>query len=126
MATYVAFMRAKLHFSRKMPSSLFMSHYFYNLTSIHQRLTQNLSSALLQMTNETNLVGITFKIRVKQLQNKEWLHMSPLVNWPYNTPRSKDDWLPSLLDNLNRLHIKLNVPTDTLDLITGVSTRSWT
>ena len=68
MASYIAFLRSKLHFSRKTPSSFFLSHYFYNVTPLHQRLVQNLSSALLQMVNEPNLLGLTFKIRVRQLQ----------------------------------------------------------
>ncbi|CAG8754673.1 8480_t:CDS:1, partial [Funneliformis mosseae] len=40
---------------------------------------------------------LTFKIRVRQMQTRKWLHISPLVYWPYNTQRSKDDWLLALL-----------------------------
>jgi hypothetical protein len=46
MASYIAFFRSKLHLSRKTPSSLFLSHYFYNITPLHQRLIQNLSAVL--------------------------------------------------------------------------------
>ena len=122
IASYVAFLRSKLHFSRKTPSSLFLSHYFYNITPLHQRLVQNLSSALLQMANEPNLLGLTFKMRVRQLQTQEWLHINPLVYWPYNTQRSKDDWLPALLSTLNSLNINLCVPLSSNNLVSGGST----
>ena len=122
MASFVAFLRSKLHFSRKTPSSLFLSHYFYNVTPLHQRLIQNLSSALLQMANEPTLLGLTFKIRVRQLQTREWLHINPLVRWPYNTQRPKDDWLPALLSTLNNLNINLSVPISSNNLVSGGTT----
>src|SRR5215208_426092 len=122
MATYVAFVRNKLHFSQKTPSSLFLSHYFYNITSLHQRLVQNLSSAMLQMANETTLLGITFNIRTHHLRNKEWLQDNPLKYWPYDTHCSRDDWLPSLLSALNKLNIHISIPQEKLGIITGGNT----
>src|SRR3954451_4460243 len=119
VATYLAFVRKKLHLPRNTPTSCFTSRYLYNITHIHQRLVQNCSSAVLQMTNESNLLGASFDIRTRHLQQSEWFHENPLVLWPYDDHNKNDDWFTTLLSILNRLNIRLNISAVKSNTIQG-------
>ncbi|CAI2194014.1 14400_t:CDS:2, partial [Funneliformis geosporum] len=52
---------------------------------------------LLFTINDNNLLGITTKHRLKQLQQKEWLASSLLLCWPYTTPSKDSDWIANAL-----------------------------
>ncbi|CAI2200067.1 8442_t:CDS:1, partial [Funneliformis geosporum] len=54
------------------------SHLVYNLTNLHHRLITAHSEGLLFAINDDNLLGISTKYRLKQLQQKEWLANFPL------------------------------------------------
>ncbi|CAI2192840.1 1541_t:CDS:2, partial [Funneliformis geosporum] len=84
-------MKKKLKLSHDTPSSIIYSHLFYNLTDLYQWLLTAHSKALLYMMNDTGLIGDTIRIRIQQLQHKEWLHKSPLIEWPFdNATKFKD------------------------------------
>jgi ribonuclease HI len=122
LGSYITLIKKKLHLSNKTPKSLFTSNMFYNLTSVYQRLLQQHCSALLHMVNEKNVLGDSFKFRLNQLQSSEWLFKSPLVYWPFTQHKRQDDWLPSLLCDLQSLNIVLSTPDDMENRIRGGST----
>ncbi|CAI2167961.1 20585_t:CDS:2 [Funneliformis geosporum] len=40
--------------------------------------------------NDIGLMGNTIKLRIQQLQHKEWLYKSPLIKWPYDNATKSD------------------------------------
>ncbi|CAI2195964.1 9690_t:CDS:1, partial [Funneliformis geosporum] len=75
---YHVFMKKKLHLSRDTPSSVLHSNLFYNLINLHHWLFAAQNKALLFSLNDRNILGDSTRLRMRQLQQKEWLHISPL------------------------------------------------
>ncbi|CAI2183080.1 8810_t:CDS:2 [Funneliformis geosporum] len=61
------------------PLSVFHSNYFYNLMDLHHRLLTAHSKILHFSLNDCNLLEESTRLRIRQLQQKEWLHISPLI-----------------------------------------------
>ncbi|CAI2162251.1 14013_t:CDS:1 [Funneliformis geosporum] len=91
----------------------------YNLNNLHHRLIAAHSEGLLFAINDNNLLGISTKHRLKQLQQKEWLATSPLLCWSYNTPLKDSDWIANILSEWNKSAITVQIPTNAHNLIKG-------
>ncbi|CAI2188985.1 13486_t:CDS:1, partial [Funneliformis geosporum] len=98
------------------------SHLVYNLTNLHHRFIAAHSESLLFTINDDNLLGISIKHRLKQLQQKEWLANSPLVYWLYNTPSKDSDWVVNVLYEWNKSEITVQIPINAYNLIKGGNT----
>ncbi|CAI2177104.1 8811_t:CDS:1, partial [Funneliformis geosporum] len=72
--------------------------------------------------NDTSLMGDTIRIRIQQLQYKEWLHKSPLIEWPYDTASKFKDWLSCLLCDWKLLDLNFNLEDIHPNLILGGNT----
>ena len=102
-----ALLKKKLYLSRDTPSCFIHSKLFYDVTHLYYRYTQALSDALLTSLNDTGLLGLTIRIQLLQLQLDEWLHVSPLVEWPYKRSKHFNNWILVLLCDLRQFNIKL-------------------
>ncbi|CAI2187801.1 13011_t:CDS:1, partial [Funneliformis geosporum] len=69
--------------------------------------------------NDNNLLGISTKHRLKQLQQKKWLASSPLLCWLYTTPAKDSDWLANVLCEWNKSAITVQIPTTFHNIIKG-------
>ena len=76
---------------------------------------------MLHISNEVNILGKTFYIRLFQLQNQAWLFNNPLSYQPFKSILASDDWLPLLLSALNKIDIKLVISDSLQNIITGDS-----
>ncbi|CAI2178359.1 7969_t:CDS:1 [Funneliformis geosporum] len=115
-------MKQKLQLTRSTPHAILHSYLVYNLTNLHHRLIATHSEGLLFAINDYNLLGISMRHRLKQLQQKEWLANSPLVCWPYNTPSKDSDWVANILCEWNKSAITVHIPANAHNLIKGGNT----
>ena len=115
-------MKKKLKLSRDTPASVFHSHLFYNLSNVHHRLIAAQSDALYFSLNDDKLLGASTRIRIQQLQQKEWLLISSLIVWPYNTASNLNNWIELTLCEWNRLNISCQIPFTHQHLIEGGKT----
>ncbi|CAI2171389.1 18372_t:CDS:2, partial [Funneliformis geosporum] len=80
------------------------------------------SEGLLFAINDFNLLGISMKHRLKQLQQREWLANCPLVCWPYSIPSKDSDWVVNVLCEWNKSTITVQIPVTAHNLIKGGNT----
>ncbi|CAI2183293.1 20335_t:CDS:2, partial [Funneliformis geosporum] len=119
VSPYRAFMKKKLRLTCSIPHTVLHSHLLYNLTNLNHRLIAAHSEALLFAIKDHNLLDISTKHRLKQLQQKEWLASSSLLCWPYTTPLKDSDWLANVLCKWNKSVITVQVPTTFHNIIKG-------
>ena len=97
MASFRAFFKNKLRLTKSLPASIIHSTFGYNLAHLYDKQMLAKSSDLLKMINDIALLGNTARLRIMQLQLLEWLHLSPITNWPYDNPSQFKDWWSALL-----------------------------
>ncbi|CAI2196227.1 10651_t:CDS:1, partial [Funneliformis geosporum] len=56
------------------------------------------------------------------LQQKEWLHISPLHNWPYLTYPRSNDWIANILCKWKRIGFSMQTLASESYLVKGEAT----
>ena len=77
-------MRNKIGISNTVPNIILTHREFYNLIDLYYRQGESQIVNLLKRLNNKNLIGKITEIRIKQLQEQEFLHDNPMEIWNYS------------------------------------------
>ena len=72
--------RLKCGIANTLPNSILWKKEFYNLIDIYNRMLEHHTTNLLVNINDEGQLGKLMRIRINQLQVKEWLAEHPLEN----------------------------------------------
>ena len=91
------------------PNVLLNIKQIYNMIDFYDRQTENHVSNLLLRLNDLGILVLTTEIRLRQLQQKEWLHNYPLKVWNYNNINTfKYNLIGQVLCLMNSLGLSIN------------------
>ncbi|CAJ0893772.1 6198_t:CDS:2 [Entrophospora sp. SA101] len=73
----------KIHLSSTAPNAILENNFIFKYRDLYEvQLQAKITNFCIQI-NDKNLLGKITNIRLKQLQQQEWLSYSPLHEWPY-------------------------------------------
>ena len=102
-------LRYKIGLLNTAPNVLLNIKQIYNMINFYDRQTENHVSNLLLRLNDLGILGLTTEIRLRQLQQKEWLHDCPLEVWNYNNVNTfKYNLIGQVLCLMNSLGLSIN------------------
>ena len=115
------FFKNKLNLSISAPNAIMESNLIYNFRDFYEVQLQSKISNFLIQVNDTALMGLITEIRLRQLQQSEWLHISPLLSWPHRTikPKHKTSFLHSLLTLLFQNNFSFDISLNRIDRTLG-------
>src|SRR5438270_748075 len=80
------------------------------MIDFYDHQTENHVNNLLLRLNDLGILSITTKIRLRQLQQKEWLHDCPLEVWNYNNVNTfKYNLIGQVLCLMNSLRLSISL-----------------
>src|ERR1043165_8433187 len=88
LSKYLTVIKHKSHLACTIPNSTMLNPYLYNIYNIWDIQLQHHISNYLQRINNSELLGITTRIRLQQLQNNLWSsinilhHSKPIIDGP--------------------------------------------
>ena len=106
LSKYLTIAKHKSHLSRSIPNSTMLNPYLYNINNIWDIQLQHHISNYLQRINNPDLLGITTRIRLQQLQNNLW---SPINILKHPKPSIDSSNKHSLNFKIIQLHIHLGI-----------------
>ena len=77
-------LRNKIGISNTAPNIILTHKELYDLKDLYYRQGESQIVNLLKRLNNPNLIGKLTEIRLRQLQNQEFLHDNPMEIWSYN------------------------------------------
>ncbi|CAJ0831519.1 3390_t:CDS:2, partial [Entrophospora sp. SA101] len=89
----------KINLSTSAPNAIVNNRMIYNYRNLYEvQLQSKITNFYIQL-NDQKLLGNITDIHLKQIQHNEWLHKSPLIEWPYNTPQCRhySSFIPSMI-----------------------------
>ena len=115
------FFKNKLNLSISAPNAIMESNLIYNFRDFYEVQLQSKISNFMIQVNDTGLLGRLTDIRLRQLQQREWLHISPLLSWPHRTikPSHKTSFLHSILTLCFQNNFSFDVSLDRINRILG-------
>src|ERR1043166_1458453 len=100
--------KRKMNCSNTIPTVFLKNENVYKLIDFFKRQAENHINNLIIRLNDNGSLGYTSEIRLRQLQNAEWLHNNPLEIWNYNNINSfKSNLIAQVLCIMNNLGIAL-------------------
>src|SRR6202042_730071 len=97
--------------SISVPNSLLYNNYIYKFRDLAEIQMQAKITNFFIQINDKNLLGLVTKIRLLQLQYREWLCYSPLHDWPYKKVyrRHYKSFLASMISYVKANHFSFNL-----------------
>src|ERR1044071_90957 len=80
--------KQKMNCSNTIPTVFLKNHNVYKLINFFERQAENHINNLIIKLNDDGFLGLTSEIRLRQLQNAEWLYDNLLKIWNYNNINS--------------------------------------
>ena len=102
-------MRNKIGISNTAPNIILTHREFYNLIDLYYRQGESQIVNLLKRLNNKNLIGKITEIRIRQLQEQEFLYDNPMEIWNYSNVNSfKNNIIAKILCVTKELGLNIN------------------
>jgi len=102
-------LRNKIGISNTVPNVILPHKELYNLIDLYHRQNESQITNLLKRLNDEHLMGTITEIRLRQLQEAEFLHNNPMDIWSYNRINAfKNNIIAKILCIANDLGINIS------------------
>src|SRR5215216_974590 len=102
-------LRNKIGISNIAPNVILPHKELYNLIDLYHRQSESQITYLLKRLNDEHLMGTITEIRLRQLQEAEFLHDNPIDIWSYNRINAfKNNIIAKILYIVNDLGINIS------------------